>query len=141
LRTPLTGVSRPRRALPSARTRLFAPFTQADSSTTRRYGGTGLGLAISKRLVDLMGGEIGFESVEGAGSTFWFTLELATDAADAASAGPALDLTGRRILVVDDNATNRQILGRQLGTWGADVTTAASGIIALERLHAGAAAG
>jgi signal transduction histidine kinase/CheY-like chemotaxis protein len=128
---------------PAARPRLFAPFTQADSSTTRRYGGTGLGLAISRRLIDLMGGEIGFESAEGQGSTFWFTLQLASDPVDGqsdASLAAPPDLSGRRILVVDDNATNRQILARQLGAWGAEVTTAASGPIALERLHAGAAA-
>jgi PAS domain S-box-containing protein len=123
---------------PEAGGRLFAPFTQADSSTTRRYGGTGLGLAISKRLVDLMGGEIGVDSEPGRGSTFWFTVPLAA-APDGAGRRPMLDLTGRRILVVDDNATNRQILTRQLSAWGASVATAAGGLAALETLRAAAA--
>jgi PAS domain S-box-containing protein len=116
--------------------RLFAPFTQADSSTTRKYGGTGLGLAICKRLVDLMGGEIGVESVEGKGSTFWFTLQLEAADADAAPPTPVLNGNGRRILIVDDNSANRQILARQLSGWGFSVATAASGPAALEQLHA-----
>jgi PAS domain S-box-containing protein len=124
-----------------ARARLFAPFMQADSSTTRRYGGTGLGLAISRRLVELMGGEIGVESEEGRGSTFWFTLPLDQVETDAPVRPPPADLAGRSVLVVDDNATNRQILSRQLGGWGVSVSTAPSGSIALGLLRAAAADG
>jgi PAS domain S-box-containing protein len=126
---------------PEARTRLFSPFMQADGSTTRRYGGTGLGLAISRRLVELMGGEIGVESQVGIGSTFWFTLPLDRVETDAAVRPPPADLAGRSVLVVDDNATNRQILSRQLGGWGVSVATAPSGSIALGLLRAAAADG
>jgi PAS domain S-box-containing protein len=126
---------------PEARARLFSPFMQADSSTTRRYGGTGLGLAISRRLVELMGGEIGVDSEEGRGSTFWFTLPLDHAETDAAERPPPADLAGRSVLVVDDNATNRQILSRQLGGWGVSVATAPNGSIALGLLRAAAADG
>ncbi len=95
---------------------LFQPFTQADGSTTRRYGGTGLGLAISKKLVALMGGDIGVESQEGRGSVFWVSLDLAL-AQDPAPA-PRPDLGGLRILVVDDNPVNREVLKRQLESLG-----------------------
>ncbi|MFN8634115.1 MAG: response regulator [Chloroflexota bacterium] len=120
---------------------MFAPFTQADSSTTRRYGGTGLGLAISKRLVDLMGGEIGVESAEGQGSTFWFTVPLEVAATAMPACTPLLDGTGRRILVVDDNRANRQILARQLESWGFTVATAANGPSALDHLRIASIAG
>jgi len=97
---------------------LFEKFTQADASTTRRYGGTGLGLAICKELVNLMGGEIGVESREGEGSTFWFRLPLALDAAPHAAPAPEIDLRGLRVLIVDDNPVNRRVLHEQITSWG-----------------------
>ena len=123
------------------RARLFEPFSQADTSTTRQYGGTGLGLAISKRLSEAMGGAIGVESEPGRGTTLWFTVEVAV-AADLASA-PSLSQTlrGRRVLVVDDRPVGRRILREQLDAWGITVEEAADGLSALGRLHAAAATG
>jgi PAS domain S-box-containing protein len=100
--------------------RLFESFSQADASTTRRFGGTGLGLAICKQLVELMGGEIGVESEEAKGSTFWFVLTFRKSehiAAEAPSSQTAL--RGIHVLVVDDNRANRLVLERTLQTWGA----------------------
>ncbi len=95
---------------------LFQAFTQADASTTRRFGGTGLGLAISKRLVELMGGTIGLRSAPGEGSTFWFSVPLRRGA-PVADGSPTANLAGTHVLVVDDNATNRGIVRRQLAAW------------------------
>ena len=101
--------------------RLFQSFTQADSSTTRKYGGTGLGLAISKRLVELMGGEIGVISEENKGSTFWFTLPLeqSVDSGQPQTAlPPGRSASNLRVLVVDDHSNDRKIIHRYLASWG-----------------------
>ncbi|MBP2215434.1 response regulator [Arthrobacter sp. CAN_C5] len=119
--------------------RLFESFAQADASTTRRYGGTGLGLAISRRLTEAMGGTIGVASTPGAGSTFWFTLPLAGSKSMTAPESNLLDEL--RVLVVDDNATNRLVLESQLGSWRMNTAAVETGDVAIERLLAAADAG
>ena len=104
--------------------RLFRAFEQADGSTTRRYGGTGLGLTIAKSLAEMMGGEVGVESDEGSGSTFWFTARVEAQQ-KAAAAQPPVELAGKRLLVVDDNASAREILTTLAGTLKLDAEAVA----------------
>jgi len=116
--------------------RVFESFSQADASTTRRYGGTGLGLTISRQMVGLMGGEIGVESEPGAGSTFFFKLPLRKQPGDARrTPAPPADLRNLRVLIVDDNATNRHILRKQLLSWAMESGEAEDGFAALEELR------
>jgi PAS domain S-box-containing protein len=147
--TPTSGVAVPVRfevtdtgpgIAPEVRHRLFEPFSQLDGSPTRNTGGTGLGLAICKQLTELMGGRIGVAGDPGRGSTFWFTVPLTPRVPAASSAAvtarvPIGGLRHSRVLLVDDNATNRDILTRQLGAWGARPTAFASGVQALEHLR------
>ena len=115
-----TGIGIPAQVQP----RLFTMFTQADSSVVRRFGGSGLGLAISKRIIDMVGGLIGFDSREGAGSTFWFEVPLKR-IEGAGRELPTTPLTGLSVLVVDDNSANAELFRRQLESWGASAALAA----------------
>ena len=123
---------------------VFEPFQQADSATTRKYGGTGLGLSISRHLVALMGGQIHVESTEGKGSSFRFSAHFGRPAESAFPKVIALDpvdLKDLRVLVVDDNATNRHILRDMLANWHMKPTAVNGGIVALEELQQARAAG
>ncbi len=124
---------------PEQRARLFQSFQQADSSTTRRYGGTGLGLAIAKRLVELMGGQIGVDSTPGQGSTFWFTARLGLDAAQPPHERsiPA----GLRVLLVDDNEQAREVISELITSLGSSPAATASGPEALAAIECADAAG
>ncbi len=122
--------------------KLFQAFMQADASTTRRFGGTGLGLSISKLLAEMMGGRIGVESKEGAGSTFWFTVVFEKQpVVSKQDLEEHADITGVRILSVDDNATNRRLLSVLLDSWGCRNSEAPDAKTALETLHAATAEG
>jgi len=128
-----TGIGIP----PEKQGLLFKAFSQADSSTTRKYGGTGLGLAISTRLVELMGGKIWLESTAGQGSTFHFRARFAADEAKTQPASPALEaeLQGLSVLLVDDNETNRRILCGMTRGWGMRPCAVESGALALAALE------
>ncbi len=123
--------------IPAARRdSLFGTFTQVDSSTTRKYGGTGLGLAISRQLVELMGGVIDVQSVEGEGSTFWFTVQLGHPSIEPETVEQPQDcFSNLRVLIVDDSTTNRKLLGRLLASWGCGYEEAEDGETALERIR------
>jgi len=129
-----TGVGIPA----EAQSRLFQRFNQADASTTRKFGGSGLGLAITRRLAEMMNGQVGFTSREGEGSTFWF--EVRAEAAQATAEPVELSdsvLEGVRVLVVEDNATNRLIATKLLENLGASVETAADGYLGVEAAERG----
>ena len=122
---------------------VFGRFTQADASVSRRFGGTGLGLAIAKRVIEHMGGAIGAESRPGQGSTFWFELDLPVAGAAAAPHDHVMtaaetddDARPPRLLVVEDNPVNRELLGVLLGVTGADVHMAVNGVEAIEMMQA-----
>ncbi|MBP6802443.1 MAG: response regulator, partial [Zoogloea sp.] len=121
--------------------RLFSSFEQADSSTTRHYGGSGLGLVISRRLAELMEGEVGLNSTPGVGSTFWFTARLGYGPAQPSRFVPHAELVGRPILVVDDNAHAREVLGEMLRRMGFEVMALESGAAALDEVRSAEAAG
>jgi PAS domain S-box-containing protein len=128
--------------IPEEKRRLvFEKFSQVDASSTRRLEGTGLGLANSSRLVDLMGGTIGVESAEGKGSTFWFAITLPGADHSGRTRTMPTDVTGARVLIVDDNGVNRSILTEQMVSWGFDSCAASSGAEGLKVLIAAATYG
>jgi PAS domain S-box-containing protein len=128
---------------PEAQAKMFQAFTQADSSTARKYGGTGLGLTICKRLVELMGGKIGLQSMAGQGTCIWFTVRF--DIQDAGPSTPVLpldtNLSGLRVCLVDDNATNRSLLQYHVSAWNMNHDSAVDGTSALALLRREAANG
>jgi len=126
-----TGIGIP----PERANRLFKPFSQADGSTTRKYGGTGLGLTISKQLAEMMGGKIGVESQPGVGSEFWFTAILKKSPMHPPMEAEASHLVGLKMLIVDDNSTNRIILSHHAESWGMLPTAVGNGADALEILQ------
>ncbi len=124
---------------PEHQSKIFQAFAQAEGTTTRRYGGTGLGLTISARLVEMMGGRIWVESELGRGSTFFFTVRVGIGSSRGAEAAPDPGrLRGMRVLVVDDNSTNRRILAAALSRWGMQTVTAESGVAALRTIQTSA---
>jgi PAS domain S-box-containing protein len=130
------GISKEQRA------QLFMPFAQLDASTTRKFGGTGLGLSIVRRLVELMGGEVGVDGEEGVGSTFWFTARLGVATRKQIDRRAQVDaFRSLRVLVVDDNATNRRVLSGQLRVCGIHAAIAADADEAMQALVAAAGAG
>jgi signal transduction histidine kinase/DNA-binding response OmpR family regulator len=128
-----TGIGIPR----DKQEQIFQSFSQADASTSRRYGGTGLGLTISRQLAEMMGGQIGLKSAAGAGSEFWFTVRFTLQSGQSALEGPSIagtSMLGKRILIIDSSASNRTLLVDRLSLWGARpdaVATAADGLTAL----------
>jgi len=133
-----TGIGIP----PDAQAQLFQPFNQADGSFTRKYGGSGLGLAIAKELVAMMQGQIGVQSRPGGGSTFWFTAQLEKQASALKAPERSFrELFNSQALVVDDNASNREILRRQILAWRMHANSAASGAEALKLLRSAAKEG
>jgi two-component system, sensor histidine kinase and response regulator len=122
-----------------AQAHVFNAFSQADSFTTRKYGGTGLGLAICRQLAALMGGQIGVHSELNHGSTFWLEVQLepAADTAPTLTRLPRMNLVGVRALIVDDNASNREILQQHLQSWGVEVVAVETSAAALVALDAG----
>ena len=129
-----TGIGMAPKTLPM----IFRAFTQADGSTTRKYGGTGLGLAISQQLVAMMRGQINVESTLGTGSTFWFELPFTRQTPTPGDGDNTPDFHNLRILVVDDNATHRNTLQHQLGRWRFRSSAATDAVEALKLLHAAA---
>jgi signal transduction histidine kinase/PleD family two-component response regulator/HPt (histidine-containing phosphotransfer) domain-containing protein len=127
---------------PEAQEKLFQPFTQADTSTTRRYGGTGLGLAICRSLIEMMEGKLNVESAPGKGSTFWFTARLEKQLQiSQETLRTTIEIAGSRALIVDDNATNREILHYQLLAWKIQNASTSGGDEALKMLRDAAIAG
>ncbi|WP_298619732.1 response regulator [uncultured Zoogloea sp.] len=125
---------------PDAHDRIFSVFSQADNSTTRRYGGTGLGLAITRRLVELMGGRIGLDSTPGEGARFWIELPFTKQDADARTGvDPAGQLNGRRVLLAVDNTSQRQAIGQIVRGWAMQPAGVATGTDALRALEHAAA--